>query len=139
MILNKELRSKLSKFKQDKRAYFSFLFLLAAFLLTLPAELICNVRPILLTIDGKPYLPIFIQYSERDFGGTLPSEPDYKSEDFMLLLSGQHQNRSINQKDNDQTVFSLTLQDFEEEAPNAFVVEMDDFGEELRLTEADAF
>ncbi|OGW26718.1 MAG: peptide ABC transporter permease [Nitrospinae bacterium RIFCSPLOWO2_12_FULL_47_7] len=130
MILNKELRSKLSKFKQDKRAYFSFLFLLAAFLLTLPAELICNVRPILLTIDGKPYLPIFIQYSERDFGGTLPSEPDYKSEDFMLLLSGQHQNRSINQKDNDQTVFSLTLQDFEEEAPNAFVVEMDDFGEE---------
>lgn len=128
MVLNKDLRVKLSKFKQDSRAYASFLFLLAAFLLTLPAELICNVRPILLTVDGKLYFPIFIQYSERDFGGTLPSEPDYKSENFIHLLGGRLENEARDQKSGEQQPFTLSLRDFEEDKPS-FAIGMDDFDE----------
>lgn len=128
MVLNKDLRVKLSKFKQDNRAYASFLFLLAAFLLTLPAELICNVRPILLAVDGKPYFPIFIQYSERDFGGTLPSEPDYKSENFIHLLGGRLEDEARDQKSGEQQPFTLSLQDFEEDKPS-FAIGMDDFDE----------
>lgn len=58
--INKDLQTKLRKFRNDKRAYYSMLALLIAFLLALPAELLCNVRPILLVVDGKPYFPIFV-------------------------------------------------------------------------------
>lgn len=129
MALNKDLSLKLSKFKRDKRAHYSFLLLLTAFLMTLPAELICNVRPILLILDGKYFFPIFAQYSEREFGGTLPSEPDYKSENFMRLLGGYDQQGSAPsaQADKNQP-FSLDLKDFEEDKPS-FAVGIDDFEE----------
>jgi ABC-type microcin C transport system permease subunit YejE len=129
MALNKDLILKLSKFKRDRRAYISFLILLATFLMSLPAELVCNVRPILLMVDGKYYFPIFAQYSENDFGGTLPSEPDYKSDAFLSLIGGidiQH-NSSILPSNKNQP-FSLDLNDFEEDKP-AFTVGIDDFDE----------
>ena len=89
MRLNKDIQSKLQRFRKDKRAYTSFLLLLFTFVVTLPTELICNVRPLLLVVDGKPYFPIFFKYSEKDFGGSLPSEPNYKSKEFIRLLKGK--------------------------------------------------
>ena len=86
--LSKEWKVKLEVFQKDRRAYFSFLILFILFIITLPAEFICNVRPLIIVIEGKPYFPIAITYSQKDFGGTLPSEPDYKSRNFMELLSG---------------------------------------------------
>lgn len=134
MTLNKDLSLKLSKFKRDKRAYYSFLMLLAAFLMTLPAELICNVRPILLKVDHQYYFPIFTQYSEREFGGTLPSEPDYKSESFMQLLGGnQPQESSQTLMTGKTQTFTLELKDFEEDKP-AFNVNMGDFDEAKEAT-----
>ena len=88
MQLSDELKIKLRKFRKDKRALISFTLLFSAFLITLPAELICNVRPLILVVDGKAHFPIFITYSEQDFGGTLISEPDYKSDRFLRLLNG---------------------------------------------------
>ena len=118
--MDTDLQIKLRKFKNDKRAFYSFLFLLTAFLLALPAELTCNVRPLLLVVDGKPHFPIFVTYSEKDFGGTLPSEPDYKSKRFMRLLSGEAEPYA------DST--ELDLGDFEEEA--GFTLDLDDFEED---------
>ena len=66
--MNTDFQIKIIKFKNDKRAYYSFLFLLTAFLLALPAELVSNVRPLLLVVDGKPYFPVVVTYSENDFG-----------------------------------------------------------------------
>ena len=83
--LNKEWKTKLDIFRNDRRAYYSFLILAFLFFISLPAELICNIRPILLVVDGKSYFPIVITYSEKDFGGVLPSEPDYKSKNFINL------------------------------------------------------
>jgi len=88
MRLSKDLQVKLKRFRRDRRAFYSFLFISAVFLLTLPAEWICNVRPILLKIDDRLYFPILFSYSEKDFGGDLLSEPDYKSERFIRLLTG---------------------------------------------------
>ncbi len=118
--MDTDFQIKLRKFKNDKRAFYSFLFLLTAFLLALPAELTCNVRPLLLVVDGKPHFPIFVTYSEKDFGGTLPSEPDYKSKRFMRLLSGEAEPYA------DST--ELDLGDFEEEA--GFTLDLDDFEED---------
>lgn len=129
MAINKDLILKLSKFKRDKRAYISFLLLLAAFFMSLPAELMCNVRPILLMVDGKYYFPIFVQYSEKEFGGTLPSEPDYKSDAFLSLVGGiDIQKSSSSLPSGKNQPFSLDLKDFEEDKP-AFAVGIDDFDE----------
>ena len=119
--MDTDLQIKLRIFKSDKRAYYSLLFLLTAFLLTLPAEFISNVRPLLLVVDGKPYFPIFISYSEKDFGGALPSEPDYKSKRFLRLLAGEAEplahSPGLGLSDFEDSGFTLSLDDFEEDEP----------------------
>jgi len=135
--LNKELKVKLGVFKNDKRAYNSFLLLAFLFLVTLPAELICNVRPLLIVVEGKPYFPIPFTYSEKDFGGTLPSEPDYKSARFERILKGVPE---ITQEDA-KNPFTLELDDFEEEEP-AFSIGLNDFEDsegnaDIKLTNAE--
>jgi hypothetical protein len=142
MKFSKDFKLKLRRFKSDKRAYTSFLILLFLFLATLPAELICNVRPILLVVDGKAFFPIFIDYSERDFGGVLPSEPDYKSADFIRLLEGTPEPETdksslpIIDEDGDPA-FSLDVGDFEEDAVEpSFDIDLDDFEEEADTNQA---
>jgi microcin C transport system permease protein len=122
--LNKEMRVKLEIFKKDKRAYFSFILLTFLFLATLPAELICNVRPILIIVEGRPFLPIIFTYSEKDFGGSLPSEPDYKSARFMRILNGMPEPSS--KQVEAKNAFGLEMDDFEDEEP-AFSIGLDDF------------
>ena len=89
MKIDKDFKVKWDKFTRDKRAFTSFIILSVFFIITVPAELLCNVRPLLLIVDGKIYIPILITYSEKDFGGNLPSEPDYRSKRFMNLLDGK--------------------------------------------------
>lgn len=132
MRMSKDFQLKLKKFRGDKRAYISFIILLILFLSTLPAELIANVRPLLLMVDGKPYFPIFITYSEKDFGGTLPSEPDYKSSAFLRLLKGE---TGIEQElpaatGDEEPAFMLDVGDFEEEAEPASADDAGDLQEE---------
>ena len=136
--LNKEFKVRLEVFKNDKRAYFSFLVLAFLFLATLPAELICNVRPLIIVVQGKPYFPIPFTYSEKDFGGTLPSEPDYKSARFLNILKGVAPSIEAETKNS----FVLQLDDFEEEdvvEEPAFSIGLDDFedsGEAITPTNA---
>ena len=136
--LNKEFKVRLEVFKNDKRAYFSFLVLAFLFLATLPAELICNVRPLIIVVKGKPYFPIPFTYSEKDFGGTLPSEPDYKSARFLNILKGVAPSIEAETKNS----FGLQLDDFEEEdvvEEPAFSIGLDDFedsGEAITPTNA---
>ena len=136
--LNKEFKVRLEVFKNDKRADFSFLVLAFLFLATLPAELICNVRPLIIVVEGKPYFPIPFTYSEKDFGGTLPSEPDYKSARFLNILKGVAPSIEAETKNS----FGLQLDDFEEEdvvEEPAFSIGLDDFedsGEAITPTNA---
>ena len=106
MKLNKDLQVKIQKFKSDKRAHYSMLALMLVFFLTLPTEFLCNVRPILLVVDGKPYFPIVVTYNEQDFGGPLISEPDYKSQRFLRILKGESPDAAsmVDLNDFDETV-----------------------------------
>ena len=116
--LNKEWKTKLGIFRNDRRAYYSFLILAFLFFISLPAELICNIRPILLVVDGKSYFPIVITYSEKDFGGVLPSEPDYKSKNFINLLSGIESSSIYTEEKG----LGLDLGDFEDEEDESIPV-----------------
>ena len=110
--MNKELKVKLGVFRNDRRAFYSFIVLATLFVLTLPAEILCNIRPLIIVVDGKPYFPIPVTYSEKDFGGSLPSEPDYKSQSFANLLSGTSTATITN---TDSSGLGLDLGDFEDD------------------------
>ncbi len=120
---NKELTVKLQIFKKDKRAWYSFLILTFLFAATLPAELICNVRPIRIVVEGKSFFPVLFTYSEKDFGGVLPSEPDYKSARFLRILGGVSETPTqvaaenafgLQPNDFEEDEFSIGLEDFED-------------------------
>ena len=131
MKISKDFNLKWNKFKRDRRAFISFIFLLTLFIITIPAEFLCNTRPIVLIVEGKTFIPVLITYSEKDFGGTLLSEPDYLSKRFTNHLEGIPEDTIFNSTENNKSsTFEIDLDDFEEQEP-VFSVEMDDFEDGL--------
>jgi microcin C transport system permease protein len=110
--MKKELKVKLGVFRNDRRAFYSFIILATLFVLTLPAEILCNIRPLIIVVNGKPYFPIAFTYSQKDFGGRFLSEPDYKSQSFYDLLGGTSTSTSAKTEDSG---LGLDLGDFEDE------------------------
>jgi len=131
MKITTDFNLKWNKFKHDKRAFISFLLLLILFIITTPAEFICNTRPIILVVEGKTFIPVLFSYSEKDFGGTLLSEPDYLSKKFRNLLDGIPEDNYFDSNDNNKSSsFDIKLDDFEEQEP-VFSIEIDDFEDEV--------
>ena len=131
MKISKDFNLKWNKFKRDRRAFISFIFLLTLFIITIPAEFLCNTRPIILIVEGKTFIPVLFTYSEKDFGGTLLSEPDYLSKRFTNHLEGIPEDTIFNSTENNKSsTFEIDLDDFEEQEP-VFSVEIDDFEDGL--------
>jgi len=131
MKVTKDFNLKWNKFKHDKRAFISFILLLILFIVTTPAEFICNTRPIILVVEGKTFIPVLFSYSEKDFGGTLLSEPDYLSKKFRNLLDGIPEDNYFDSNDNNKSSsFDINLDDFEEQEP-VFSIEIDDFEDKV--------
>ena len=131
MKISKDFNLKWNKFKRDRRAFISFIFLLTLFIITIPAEFLCNTRPIVLIVEGKTFIPVLFTYSEKDFGGTLLSEPDYLSKRFTNHLEGIPEDTIFNPTENNKSsTFEIDLDDFEEQEP-VFSVEIDDFEDGL--------
>ena len=131
MKITTDFNLKWNKFKHDKRAFISFILLLILFIITTPAEFICNTRPIILVVEGKTFIPVLFSYSEKDFGGTLLSEPDYLSKKFRNLLDGIPEDNYFDSNDNNKSSsFDIKLDDFEEQEP-VFSIEIDDFEDKV--------
>jgi len=131
MKISKDFNLKWNKFKRDRRAFISFIFLLTLFIITIPAEFLCNTRPIVLIVEGKTFIPVLFTYSEKDFGGTLLSEPDYLSKRFTNHLEGIPEDTIFNSTENNKSsTFEIHLDDFEEQEP-VFSIEIDDFEDGL--------
>ncbi len=65
-------------FKQNRSAWISLLLFGFLFLFSSCAEILANDKPLILKYDGSYYFPVFKQYPETIFGGTLESNTDYK-------------------------------------------------------------
>jgi microcin C transport system permease protein len=116
MKISKDFNLKWNKFKRDRRAFISFFFLITLFIVTLPAEFLCNTRPIILIAEGETFIPVLFTYSEKDFGGTLLSEPDYLSKRFTNLLEGIPEVSIFNSTESkNSSRFEIQLDDFEDE------------------------
>jgi microcin C transport system permease protein len=71
-------RRRLQNFRRNKRGFWSLWIFLAVFALTLPAEMIANDKPLLVSFDGDFYYPVFESYAETEFGGEFETETDYR-------------------------------------------------------------
>jgi microcin C transport system permease protein len=89
MVFSPEFRDKVRKFKQNRRAYNSLRILAFLFLLTLPAELLFNNKPIVMRLDGRWFFPVFCDYTYQDLGGehAIPVI-SYRSKMFAEFLAG---------------------------------------------------
>ncbi len=89
MQFSPEVLDKVRKFKKNRLAYNSLRILTFLFLLTLPAELFFNNRPIVMRVDGHWFFPVFTDYTYKDLGGDdeIPVV-SYKSEMFDNFIEG---------------------------------------------------
>ncbi|PXX61364.1 microcin C transport system permease protein [Pseudomonas sp. LAMO17WK12:I10] len=77
------------RFKSHRRGWWSLWLFVALFALTLGGELIANDKPLLVAYQGQWYFPAFKRYTEQQFGGELPFQPDYRSASVRQLIEGQ--------------------------------------------------
>jgi microcin C transport system permease protein len=75
-----------TKFKKNKRGYFSFLLFSFLFFITLFAELIANDQPLLLRFKGDFYFPVLKNYSEKTFNGTFETTADFSDPQVQELI-----------------------------------------------------
>jgi len=78
-----------ARFKAHRRGWWSLWLFLLLFGLSLGGELIANDKPLLVEYQGQWYFPAFKRYTEQDFAGELPFQPDYRSAQVRQLIEGQ--------------------------------------------------
>jgi microcin C transport system permease protein len=71
-------RRRIHNFRANRRGYWSLWVFLVLFGVSLFAELIANDRPLLVRYEGRFYVPVLVSYPETTFGGTFPTEADYR-------------------------------------------------------------
>src|SRR5471032_834368 len=77
------------RFRQHRRGWWSLWLFLGLFVLCLGAELIANDKPLVVSAHGQLFFPAFKRYTEQEFGGRLPFQPDYRSASTRQLIEGQ--------------------------------------------------
>lgn len=89
-VFSPEFLDKVRKFKKNRRAYWSLRILALMFMMTLPAELFFNNKPIVMRLDGRWYFPVFKSYTYRELGGKddIPVV-NYRSRMFEDFVAGR--------------------------------------------------
>ena len=72
-----ETLNRMKRFRKNRRAFWSLLVLMVAYLLSLTSPWTVNDEPLVLRYNGLTYFPAFARYSEADFGGDYQTEQDY--------------------------------------------------------------
>ncbi len=75
---NPVTKRRLARFRANRRGYWSLWIFLLLFSFSLGAELFVNDQPLLIRHHDKFYCPVFISYSETDFGGEFATAADYR-------------------------------------------------------------
>ena len=75
--LSTETLNRINRFRNNRRAFFSLVVLVIAYLLSLTSPWTVNDKPLYMNYNGKSYFPAFFRYSDRDFGGEYETDADY--------------------------------------------------------------
>jgi microcin C transport system permease protein len=71
-------RRRWDAFRVNRRAWWSLMLFLAMFCASMGAEFIANDRPLLVVVNGRVFLPVLRDHSEREFGGEFDAPADYR-------------------------------------------------------------
>ncbi|MDD0976176.1 ABC transporter permease [Pseudomonas fontis] len=82
-------RRRFARFRKNRRGWYSLWAFGLLMLLSLGAELIANDKPLLLGYQDSLYFPALKRYTEQEFGGQLPFQPDYRSDYVRKLIADQ--------------------------------------------------
>lgn len=80
---------RLQRFRRNRRGWIALWLFAGLLVLTLGAELVANDKPLLLGYKGELYVPALKRYTEQQFGGQLPFQPDYRSQYVRQLIGDQ--------------------------------------------------
>ncbi len=78
-----------NRFRNNKRGWYSLWIFMLLFVVSLFSELIANDKPVLVKFENQYYFPIFVAYSEADFGGEFETEADYKDPYVQELINAK--------------------------------------------------
>jgi microcin C transport system permease protein len=83
-------RKRWRKFRSLKRGYYSFLLVLAAYVVSFALPILINNTALLVRYDGNYYFPILRYHDAGEFGQTGFGEPDYRAlrDSFRVLGEG---------------------------------------------------
>jgi microcin C transport system permease protein len=81
-------RRRLDRFRNNRRGWWSLWLFVGLFIVSLGGELIANDKPLVLSYQDSLYFPVFKRYTEQEFGGQLPFQPDYRSDYVQRLITG---------------------------------------------------
>ncbi len=91
-------QKRIKKFKRLKRGYYSFLIIVAIFLLSLVSELFISNNAIMIKYEGKTYWPIFQFHQGREFG--LEGREKYRHPNFRNVQKIWDKERAEGKHDN---------------------------------------
>jgi len=77
------------RFRASRRGFLSLWIFLALFGLSLFAELIANDVPLLVSWNGRIYVPLLKSYTEKDFGGEFETAADYRDPHVRGLITAK--------------------------------------------------
>lgn len=81
-MLDPITRKRLQRFREYRRARYSFWIIVFLYFTSLVAEVFCNDRPLYVRYEGQSYFPVLFFYPEDTFTGNgLLTRPDYKAID----------------------------------------------------------
>lgn len=78
MTLSAINRRRLNNFKANRRGYWSMIFFIGLFVISLFAEVIANDKPLVVSYNDQLYFPFLVAYPETAFGGDFETEADYR-------------------------------------------------------------
>ncbi len=73
------LRKRWRKFRSLKRGYYSFLLILAVYLVSFVLPVLINNKPLVLSYEGQYYFPLIRYHDAQEFGLDSFGEPDYRA------------------------------------------------------------
>jgi len=82
-------RKRWRKFRSLKRGYYSFLVILATYLVSFVLPLLVSNQPLVVRYEGEFYFPKLRFYSPTDFGLEAIGEPDYREMKQQFATEGE--------------------------------------------------
>ena len=77
---------RLANFRANRRGYWSLWIFAALLFISLFAELIANDKPLLVSYDGRWYVPVLRVYPETEFGGIFETEAVYSDPEVQAMI-----------------------------------------------------